>query len=99
MTVSVVTFRKGGTRAAMTAAAQKLKAAWLKNGADSVVLSGVAAGPDSGNWSTQIVFGNWEIFGKAMQSASNDPAVADAIAGMDAIAEMVTRRIVGSVDL
>ena len=99
MTVSVVTVRKGGTRAVVTAAAQKLKAAWLKNGADSVALSVVAAGPDAGNWSIQIVFGNWEIFGKAMQSGSNDPAVADAMAGMDAIAEMVTRRIVGSVDL
>ena len=48
MTVSVVTIRKGGTREAMIAATRKLKAAAGKNGAESVVLSNVAAGPDAG---------------------------------------------------
>jgi len=99
MAVSVVTFRKGGTHEAMIAATRKLKAAAEKNGAESVVLSNVRAGPDADQWVIRIQCTNWETFGKAIQAGSNDPALREAVAGLDAISEVVSRRLLSGVDL
>jgi len=99
MTVSVVTIRKGGTREAMIAATQTLKAAVEENGAEDVMLSQVAAGPDAGQWIIRILFDDWEDFGKTMQSASSDPALREAVAGLDAISEVVSRRLLSGVEL
>jgi hypothetical protein len=99
MPISVVTFRKGGTRDVMIAATRKLKVALEKNGAESVVLNQVTVGPDTGQWVVLILCTNWEAFGKVMQAASNDPAAHEAIAGLDAVSEMVSRRLVAGMDL
>ena len=99
MTVSMVTSRKGGAREAMIAATRKLRTAAEKSGAESVVLSHVTVGPDTGQWVIRITCTNWEAFGKAMQAASNDPAAQEAIAGLDAISEVVARRVLVGVDL
>ena len=99
MSVSVVTYRKGGTREAVTAAAQKLKAYAEKHGAGQLVVNSVIAGSDVGQWALVVTFADWEAFGKSMKSASNDPEFAQVISGLDAAAELVSRRIVTSVDL
>lgn len=99
MSIYVVTARKGGTREAMIAATRKLKAAAEKHGAESVTLSQVMAGPDSGHWVIRIASANWDAFGKAMHAAMNDKGAQDAIAGIDAIAELVSRRVVAGVEL
>ncbi len=99
MSISVVTVRKGGTRDAVTAATRKLKVVLEKHGAESVVLSQVMTGPDSGNWIVRILCTDWEVFGKVMQAASNDPALREAVAGLDAASEMVSRRLLASLDL
>src|SRR5271155_1422423 len=99
MPISVVTTRKGGTGEAMMAATRKLKVALEKHGAESVVLNQVMAGPDSGQWVVRIMCANWEAFGKVMQAASNDPAVSESIAGLDAVSEMISRRLLASLDL
>ncbi len=83
----------------MIAATRKLKVAAEKNGAESVVLSQVMAGPDAGQWVIRILCANWEAFGKAMQAASNDPAARESIAGLDAILEVVSRRLLSGLDL
>jgi hypothetical protein len=99
MSVSVVTYRKGGTREAVTAAAQKLKAYAEKHGAGQLVVNSVIAGSDVGQWALVVTFADWEAFGKSMKSASSDPEFAQLISGLDAAAELVSRRIVMSVDL
>jgi hypothetical protein len=99
MTVSVVTYRKGGAPDAIVAAARKGKAVWDKSGAQSFMLSFVAAGPDAGQSVVVVTFANWEAFGRAMQAASADPGLAEFLAAMDAISELVSRRLLGSVDL
>ena len=99
MTVSVVTARKGGAREAMIAATRRLKAAGEKIGVESVTLSQVLAGPDPGQWVIRISFADWEVHGKAMQLVANDPAAQDVLAGLDAISEVVSRRVVVGVDL
>ena len=99
MPISVVTTRKGGTGEAMMAATRKLKMASERHGAESVSLSQIMVGPDSGQWVIRIRCPNWEAFGKMMQAASNDPAAKEALAGMDAVSEVVTRRLTASLDL
>jgi hypothetical protein len=99
VSVSVVTYRKGGTHEAVTAAARKLKAFNEKHGAGQLVVNAVVAGSDVGQWAFIITFPDWEAFGKAMKSASSDPEFAQVLSGLDAAAELVSRRIVMSVDL
>jgi hypothetical protein len=99
MSISVVTYRKGGTGEAVKAAAQKLKAFAEKHGAQQLVVNSVIAGPDVGQWAFILTFADWEAFGKSMKSAASDPAYAQVLSGLDAAAEMVSRRIVMSVDL
>jgi len=99
MSVSLVTFRKGATSEAMIAATRKLKVVLEKHGAERVTLANVTAGPDAGQWVIRIVCANWEAFGKAMHAGTDDPAVREAVAGLDAVAEMVSRRMIATVDL
>lgn len=99
MSVAMVTIRKGGTREAMIAATQKLKAVTMKNGADGLVIGQVMIGPDTGQWVIRIGFSDWETFGKSMQSVSNDAAAHEALAGLNAISEVVSRRVVADMDL
>jgi hypothetical protein len=99
MSVSVVTYRKGGTHETVTAAARKLKAFTEKHGAGQLVVNSVIAGSDVGHWAFVITFADWEAFGKSMKTTSGDPEFAQVISGLDAAAELVSRRIVTSVDL
>ena len=59
----------------------------------------VIAGSDAGQWAFVLTFGDWEAFGKSMKSASSDPEFAQVLSGLDAAAELVSRRILVSVDL
>ena len=99
MSVYMLTTRKGGTREAMIAATRKLKATAEKQGAESVTLSQVVAGPDAGQWVIRIMCANWQAFGKAAEAATSDRGAQDAVAGLDAISEVVSRRVVAGVDL
>lgn len=99
MAISVVTYRKGGTNEAITAAARKGKAVFEKHGAAGFIANQVIAGSDAGQWAIVITFANWEAFGKAMQGATNDPMFHAFMAAMDAVSETVSRRILTSLDL
>ena len=63
------------------------------------MVNSVVAGSDAGQWALVITFADWEAFGKSMKSASSDPEFAQVRSGLDAAAELVSRRIVTSVDL
>ena len=99
MTVSVVTYRKGGTHEAVTAAARKLRASAMKHGAQGLALNAVIAGPDAGQWALVLTFPAWDAFGKSMQSTFSDPTAAQVLSEMEAAAGMVRRRILVSADL
>jgi hypothetical protein len=79
--------------------AKKLKAAAEKHGAKHLSLNQVVAGPDSSLWIIRLMCADWEIFGKVMQAASSDSAARDALAGLDAVSKVVSRRVSASVDL
>ena len=63
------------------------------------MLNSVVAGADAGQWALIIAFADWNAFGKSMQGASNDPAFMQVLSELDGVAELVSRRIVASVDL
>jgi len=83
----------------MVKAAKQAKKIVEKHGAERLLLNAVTAGPDAGQWALVLTFADWGAFGKSMQSASGDPAFAQVLSEMDAAAEMVSRRILVSVDL
>lgn len=97
MPISVVTYRKGGTGEAVMAAAQKGKLIWEKHGAEFFV-NQIMAGPDAGQWVTVVQFADWPVFGKTMQATMNDPALHEFLTEIDAFSEMVSRRLLTSVD-
>ena len=99
MTVSVVTNRKGGTRDSMMAAARKGKAVFEKHGAERFMLSQVTTGHEVGQWAVVIMFANWEAFGKTMQAVSDDPAFLAFVSDMNDVSELVSRRMLTSMDL
>ncbi|MBS0561637.1 MAG: hypothetical protein JSR21_16430 [Proteobacteria bacterium] len=99
MTIAIVTARKGGARDAVIAATGKLRDAATRNGATEVNLSRIMAGPDVDHWVIRILFADWNGFGKAAQAASGDSPMRAAVAGLDAISEVVSRRVLVGVDL
>ena len=99
MSVSMVTFRKSGKRKAVMAATKELKVVMEKHGAKAVTLGKVTAGSDSGQRVIRIHCADWKVFGKKAQGAMNDPKGRDAVAGLDAITEMVSRHVIAGVDL
>jgi len=101
MSVSMVTVRRGGSREAMIAATRKLKAVAEKNGATNFVLNQIVVGTthESGQWVISIGFTDWEAFGKSMQATQNDSAANEALAALNEVSQIVSRRTVSSVDL
>jgi hypothetical protein len=99
MSVTIVTTRMGGTREDVTAAVRKLKAITERHGAEAVTLSLEMAGPNAGAWVIRIQCADWEVFGKLGDVAMNDREAQQAVAGLDAVAQLVSRRVISSVDL
>jgi len=99
MTVSTVSYWKGGKHEQMVAVASKAKAFFTKHGAERFQLNFVHAGPDAGQWVAVITYSNWESYGKAMQALTNDPEYQALLAQVSAISELTGRRIVVSIDL
>ena len=98
MGVSVVTYRKGGTREAVVVAAARGREVFKRHGADNFLLNQVVAGADTGQWAIVISFKDWASFGSVMQAVSQDPAFLEFIAGMEAASELVSRRILTGVE-
>jgi hypothetical protein len=98
MAINLVTYRKGGKHADMTAAAKQLKALVLKHGGEGLQLSTVIAGPDAGQWVLVLSFSNWESYGKAMAGATSDPAFERTLGKLEAAGETISRRLVAGVD-
>ncbi len=98
MTVSIVTYRKGGKREVVAAVAAKGKAVFERHGAERFQLNQVISGADPGQWAMLINFKDWASFGTVMQAVNADAAFHAYMAEMEAASELVSRRILNSVD-
>src|SRR6516162_2079327 len=98
MAIYLVTHRKGGSSAEVIPAVSRLKALATKHGAEDLQLHTEVAGPAAGQWVLAIKFSDWASYGKAMESAQADPAARAALADLDKITEMTSRRLGVGVD-
>jgi hypothetical protein len=99
MSVTTVTYWKGGKPEQIVPAAKQAKAILIKHGAQHVELNKVYAGPDTGQWAVVVNFGNWNAYGKSQQALLEDAEYQTLLARVGEISEMTSRRIVVSVDL
>ncbi|MGA8197519.1 MAG: hypothetical protein WB902_29620, partial [Acetobacteraceae bacterium] len=94
MSVTAVTYWKGGKAGDIVAAAKKAKAIFAKHGAQNFQLNRVHAGPDAGQWAVVTTFSDWASYGMLQQALAGD-----LLAQVSAMSELTSRRIVVSVDL
>jgi hypothetical protein len=99
MAIRLVTHRKGGSTADITAVAKRLKAAVLRHGAETFQLSVEIAGPTAGQWVLAINFGDWTSYGKAMTAATGESDVQGILAELDKVAEITSRRLIAEIDI
>ena len=99
MSVTAVTYWKGGKAGDIVAAAKKAKAIFAKHGAQNFQLNRVHAGPDAGQWAVVTTFSDWASYGTLQQALAGDEVYQDLLAQVSAMSELTSRRIVVSVDL
>jgi hypothetical protein len=99
MSVTIVTTRMGGTHEDVIAAVRKMKAVSERHGAEAVTLALEMAGPNAGAWVIRVHCANWEAFGKLGDIVINDHEARQAIAGLDAVSQLVSRRIIAAIHL
>ena len=99
MSVTAVTYWKGGKPEDIVAAAKKAKAIFAKHGAQNFQLNRVHAGPEAGQWAVVTSFSDWAVYGKLQQALTDDDNYQKLLAQVSAMCELTSRRIVVSVDL
>jgi hypothetical protein len=99
MTISSVSYWRGGEDEDVATIAGRAKAVVTKHGAERYELMIVNAGPEAGQWIIIISYRNWESYGRAMEALAHDPEIHALVAEMTAISELTSHRIVASIDL
>ena len=99
MSITSVTYWKGGKPEEMVAAAKKAKATIVKHGAQQFQLGRMHSGPEVGQWAAISTFSDWESFGKVQQALANDATYQALLAKVGAMCELTSRRIVVGMDL
>lgn len=99
MGIRLVTHRKGGNAADITAVAKRLKAAVMRHGAGAFQLSVEIAGPAAGQWVLAINFSDWTSYGRAMTAATGEPDVQGILVELDKVAEVTSRRLIAEIDI
>ena len=99
MTISSVTYWKGGEDETVVAVARRAKAILTRHGAIAHDLSIVHAGPDVGQWVLMTTYKDWESFGKAMQKLAQDAEFHALLAEMTAISQPTAHQIIANIHL
>ena len=79
--------------------ARNAKAIFEKHGAEFLRLSRFHTGIWAGEWLVVTRYANWEVYGKAQEGLSKDPAFEKLMAHTATIAELMGRNLTVSVDL
>jgi hypothetical protein len=79
--------------------AKNAKTIFEKHGAEFLRVSRFHAGMWAGEWLVVSRYPSWEVYGKAQEGLSKDPAYAKLMANTAAIAQLMGRSITVSVDL
>jgi uncharacterized protein (DUF1330 family) len=79
--------------------AKNAKTIFEKHGAEFLRVSRFHAGMWAGDWLVVTRYPSWEVYGKAQEGLSKDPAYAKLMANTATIAQLMGRSITVSVDL
>ena len=79
--------------------ARAAKIIFEKHGAEFLRVSRFHAGMWAGEWLVVTRYPSWEVYGKAQEGLSKDPAYAKLMANTATIAQLMGRSITVSVDL
>ena len=99
MSITSVTYWKGGKPEDLVVAAKKAKAIIVKHGAQQFQLGRGHAGPEVGQWAAISTYSDWESYGKVQQALADDTKYQALLAQVGAMCELTSRRIVVGVDL
>jgi hypothetical protein len=99
--MSIMQFSRfnGGTVEAMTDAARKAKALWLKHGAETFAVNRMHTGPWTGHWLVMITFRDWAAYGKATEGTMSDPEFQKLMGHVLSMARLEGRNIAVGADL
>jgi hypothetical protein len=99
MSVTEVTYWKGGKPDQVIPIAREAKGILTRHGATSVQMNRVHAGPEVGQWAAVIGYSGWEAYGRAREALANDAGYQALLARASEVAEVTSRRIVVGVEL
>ncbi len=99
MSITAVTYWKGGKPEDIVAAAKKAKETYARHDAHRFQLNRVHAGPETGQWAVVTTFDNWELYGRVQEALANDAEFQALLGQVAAMSELTSRRIVASIDL
>ena len=98
MTVSGVSFYRGGSIESVVPVARKLKAAYFKHGI-AYRLSRVDTGPNAGDWLVIVTYADQQAYDKALAAIATDPECQQAFHEIATFAKRVSRELVIDIDL
>lgn len=98
MTVSAVSFYRGGSIDSVAPLARKLRAAYFKHDI-AYRLSRVDTGPNAGDWLVIVTYADQQAYDKAQAAISQDPECQKAFQEIATFAKRVSRELVTDIDL
>ena len=98
MTVSAVSFYRGGSIDSVAPVARKLKSAYFNHGI-SYRLSHVDTGPNAGDWLVIETYADQQAYDKAQAAIAQDPECQQAFHEIATFAKRVSRELVTDIDL
>jgi hypothetical protein len=98
MTVSAVSFYRGGTVENVTPLAKKMKAILLKYGV-AYQVSRFQTGQNVGEWMVVVQYADWMAYAKAQDSFADDPEHRQVVTEISQIVTLIRRELVVDLDL
>ncbi len=98
MTISAISYYRGGSLDIVAPVSRALKAAYQKHGI-SYRLSRVETGPSAGDWLVIVTYADQAAYEKAQAAIAQDPACQKAFAEIAGFARRISRELVHDIDL
>src|SRR6476620_3065275 len=98
MTVSAISYYRGGTIDVVAPVAKRLKAAYLKHGI-AYRLSRFETGPNVGDWFVVVTLADQTAYDKAHAAIAQDPEIQWAFAEIAKFAKRISQEMVVDLDL
>jgi hypothetical protein len=99
MPVSAISHYRGGTLASVAPLARKMKEVVLRNGALDYQVSRFQTGQSVGEWLVIVRYADWTAYARAQDSFARDPEHSSIVAEVSQVVQIISRELVGDLDL